>query len=141
MINKHHAMFEYIKQYMPDYLTFNTVVEHSGQTGIENVFSDNMIKRYFGGAMREYTFAIIQVRQYDTGVSEPSINAEEIFDVEEFMRWIDQQQIRKNYPDFGERCRILKIENLQNMPNMAGTDEQGLAKYMFQCKVTYYEAI
>jgi hypothetical protein len=35
---------------------------------------------------------------------------------------------------------VLKIESLQNMPNLADVNiEDGIAKYILQCKVTYYE--
>lgn len=47
---------------------------------------------------------------------------------QEFMDWIEEQNREKNYPDFGEQCQIKKIENLQNMPNLATVDwENALA--------------
>ena len=54
--------------------------------------------------------------------------------------WIEGQNQQKIYPDFGNNCRIEKIEVLQNMPNLAGINAKaGLAKYMIQGRVVYME--
>ena len=59
---------------------------------------------------------------------------------QEFMDWIDEQDRKKSYPDFGDKCQVKKIENLQNMPNLATVDwENMLAQYMLQCRVIYFE--
>lgn len=56
------------------------------------------------------------------------------------MDWVDQKNRAKEYPDFPDTCEIQKIETLQNMPNLAGVNmEQTMARYMFQCRVTYFE--
>lgn len=142
MINKHEAMFEFIKQYVPFYLTFNTVLEDIGQTALQSVYSDESVMTYIDGSSdKEYIFAIIQIKQYDTGITDPPINVAEIFDIEVFMDWLNEQNKIGNFPDFGEKCTIYSIENLQNMPNLAGISEQGEAKYMFQCKVNYRQEL
>ena len=59
---------------------------------------------------------------------------------QEFIDWIDERDKKKNYPDFGDKCQIKKIENLQNMPNLASVDwENMIAQYMLQCRVIYFE--
>ena len=66
-------------------------------------------------------------------------NAQAMYDVQKYMDWIDAQNKARNFPNF-EGCKVLSIENLQNEPNFAGTNESGdVAKYMFQCRVRYYE--
>lgn len=137
-MNKHQAMFDFIMQYNAFPLTFNFTGESTGDTSLNTVYSDTEIKRYFGGSQKEYIFAIKQMKEYSTGVMIPPVNAEVLESVQGFMDWIDQQDRLKNYPDFGANCKIQKIENLQNMPNVAGTDE-ATAQYMFQCRVLYYE--
>ena len=74
--------------------------------------------------------------QQDSGTSD--INALQMFDVDKFMFWIDEQNEKKNFPNFGN-TKIISIENLQNQPNFAGVNEAGnVAKYMFQVRVKYY---
>lgn len=47
----------------------------------------------------------------------------------------------KNYPEFPDNCQIKEMETLQNMPNLAGINaEEGLARYMVQCRLIYFES-
>ena len=56
------------------------------------------------------------------------------------MDWLDEQNRQKIFPDFGEDCEVEKIENLQNMPNLAGINaEESLARYMLQGRILYRE--
>ena len=65
--------------------------------------------------------------------------AEQMQEAQKFMEWIDQQRKARNFPDF-EGCKVLSIENLQNMPNLAGVNAAGnVAKYICQCRVRYYK--
>ena len=58
---------------------------------------------------------------------------------QKFMEWVEKQNAIKNYPDF-EGCRVKKIENLQNMPNLATVDwENKVAQYQIPCRVLYFE--
>ena len=57
-----------------------------------------------------------------------------------FMDWLEEQNKKRNYPEFPNNCQMKKIENLQNMPNLAGVNaKEGLAWYMLQCRVVYFE--
>ena len=90
-----------------------------------------------GNKTKAYTFAITVFKSLSADVAEE--NKENLKAVQEFMDWIDEQENEKNYPHF-ENAIVRKIENLQNAPQMSGYDEKNnLAKYMFQCKVTYKE--
>ena len=58
-----------------------------------------------------------------------------------FMDWVDDQNKKKNYPEFPDNCQIKEMETLQNMPNLAGINaEEGLARYMVQCRLIYFES-
>ena len=140
-INKHEKMWEYLMQYpeMYQYLKFNTVDSVPGETSVSTSYSESWEKKYYRGhGIKRYDFAVILIRQFDTGTS--NVNIYEIFDVQKFMEWIEEQNRIRNFPDFGIDTEILSIENLQNMPNLAGIDnDAAAAKYMFQCRVRYYE--
>ena len=138
--NKHQAMWEYLTTYpgLQSYLKFNTVDSIPDETSISTVFGEEWETKYTRGhGIKRYDFAIIAMKLHDTGTS--NLNIEEMFNVEKFMDWIELQNKNKNFPYFGENLKILSIENLQNMPNLAGVDTDGsVAKYMFQCRVRYY---
>lgn len=138
--NKNIAMLEYLRQYpgLQSFLYFNSMVDQIGNTAVQTVYGEQWEKKYIHGhGVKQWDFAIVKIAPADTGTSET--NADETQAVQDFMDWIDAQEEAGNYPVF-EGCKVLSIENLQNMPNFAGIDNnEGTAKYMFQCRVRYYE--
>ena len=140
MDNKNIAMLEYLRQYpgLQSFLYFNSMVDQIGNTAVQTVYGETWEKKYVRGhGIKQWDFAVVKIAQADTGTSD--INADETQAVQDFMDWIDAQNKAKNFPVF-DGCEILSIENLQNMPNFAGIDNnEGTAKYMFQCRVRYYQ--
>lgn len=139
-MNKNDAMIEYLSQY-PDiqsFLYFNSSVDQSGHTSVATSYGEKWEKRYVGGhGIKNYDFALVMHQPQDDGTTKTNANA--MYDVQKFMDWIDEQNRARNFPAF-DGCQMLSIQNLQNMPNFAGTDQGGkTAKYMFQCRVRYYE--
>lgn len=139
-MDKHEAMYNYIKQYPDTYgmLSFIFSNAYEGNTSFVPVVNDAVISTdILGNKTKAYTFAITVFKSLSADVAEE--NKENLKAVQEFMDWIEEQENKKNYPHF-ENAIVRKIENLQNAPQMSGYDEKNnLAKYMFQCKVTYKE--
>lgn len=140
MDNKNTAMLAYLRQYpgLRSFLYFNSMVDQIGNTAVQTVYGEAWEKKYVRNhGIKQWDFAVVKIAQADTGTSD--INADETQAVQDFMDWIDAQNKSQNFPVF-DGCKILSIENLQNMPNFAGIDNnEGAAKYMFQCRVRYYE--
>lgn len=140
MDNKNTAMLEYLRQYpgLQSFLYFNSMVDQIGNTGVQTVYGEAWEKKYLHGhGIKQWDFAVVKIAQADTGTSD--INADETQAVQDFMDWIDEQNKAENFPDFSPG-KVLSIQNLQNMPNFAGiNNDEGTAKYMFQCRVRYYE--
>lgn len=140
MDNKNTAMLEYLRQYpgLQSFLFFNSMVDQIGNTSVQTVSGETWEKKYVRGhGIKQWDFAVAKIAQADTGTSD--INADETQAVQDFMDWIDEQNKAGNFPDFSP-SKVLSIQNLQNMPNFAGIDNnEGTAKYMFQCRVRYYE--
>lgn len=140
MDNKNIAMLEYLRQYpgLQSFLYFNSMVDQIGNTAVQTVYGETWETKYVRGhGIKQWDFAVVKIAQADTGTSD--INADETQAVQDFMDWIDEQNRLKNFPDFSPN-RVISIENLQNMPNFAGIDNnEGAAKYMFQCRVRYYQ--
>lgn len=139
MENYNKAIMDYLSTY-PDIKTFpffNSSTETIGNTSIVTNYGNTWVKRYKGNhGIKSYDFAIVYMGQQDSGTSD--INANEMFNAEKFMLWIEQQNQNKNFPDFSN-AQVLSIENLQNQPNFAGVNEAGnVAKYMMQIRVKYY---
>lgn len=140
-VNKNEKMWEYLRHYpkLEDFLRFNSTLSDDGAASIQTDHSETWEKRFLHGhGIKRYDFTLIMIKQFDTGTS--MININELFDVEEFMKWIDEQNRLRNYPDFGDDVKILSVENLQNMPTLAAVDnDTATAKYMFACRVRYAE--
>ncbi|MEG2295434.1 MAG: hypothetical protein RSB96_01675 [Oscillospiraceae bacterium] len=139
MINKHEVMQNYLSDAIKEFLHFNSVIETENHASLNPIFSEYDRKIYTNGdRVRSYDFGITIIKPHDQGTN--TINTDSIFDVEGFMKWVALQNKRNNLPNFGKDCTVMQIENLQDMPNLAGTNEdQTLCKYMFQCRVIYLQ--
>ena len=137
-MSKHEAMVEYLKQYpgLTSFLYFNTAANVAGNISVQTVYSDEWEEQDITGhGTKRYDFAIIFMAPQDPGTSRN--NVVQMEDAQAFMDWIQEEDEQKNYPYF-EDCEVYSIENLQNMPNLATANDK-VAKYMFQCRVRYYE--
>ena len=118
---------------------FNFSTTDENDTVIAPIVSDYAVKKYVDGtSVRQYDFAVIQYRKYNSEVPNVTENVETIFDVEKAMAWIEEQNRNRNFPEFPDGCVITKVENLQDMPEVAGINETN-AKYMFSCRISYVE--
>ena len=116
---------------------FNFSPESRDNISIITRYADKIVKSYItGDEEREYGFAIIIVKQYSTDSDD--LNLEAMNFAQAFMEWLDEQNKNKVFPDFGTSCEVEKIENLQNMPNLAGVNaKEGFARYMIQGRILY----
>ena len=140
-MTKYEGLVTFLKQYPPlnEILYFNKTQEIADTSSVNTVYSDYAVQEYTcGNSDREFVFAIKQMKQYDSAGTS-GINRQTMEEVQAFMDWIDEQNKKRNFPQFPDNCFVYKIENLQNMPEIAGTNDQGLAEYMFQCRVCYTE--
>lgn len=126
------------------YLKLNAVSTEAGEHAINtvpsgsSVYNDIGIVEYVDGtAKREYTFALVMIADWSDGFD--NVNAEANRLGESWVDWV-ASQYPDNVPDFGDKTSISKIEPLYNMPSLAMVyQEDSLAKYMFQAKITYTE--
>lgn len=141
MKGKTKAVVEWLKTY-PDlggYLKLNATELNAGERTINTVYNDSKVKEFINGTVeRQYTFALVMVCGWSSGFDAVNEEAEEWG--EEWLDWCDAQFKAGNVPDFGEKCTIRAIESLQNIPSLAATyQEEQLARYMFQARITYWE--
>lgn len=142
-MTKHDAMKEYfepkVAEMVGDILNFNFSPESKDSVAFITNYSDKVRKKYIRiGAEKEYGFTIVITKEYSTETDD--LNLEAMNFAQAFMEWLDEQNKAKNYPEFPDNCEIKKMENLQNMPNLAGINaEESLARYMIQCRIIYFE--
>ena len=142
-MSKHDAVKAYfvskVKELAGSMLNFNFSPESPNSISLLTNYSDKVRKKYItGDALKEYGFSIIIVKEYSS--ESDDLNLEAMNFAQTFMEWLEDQNEKKEYPDFGENCTIEKMENLQNMPNLSGVNyEAGLARYMIQVRIIYTE--
>lgn len=142
-MTKHEAVKRYfepkVEELAGTLLNFNFSPEAVDSISLITNYSDKVKKKYITGKVqKEYGFSIIIVKAYSSELDD--LNLEAMNFTQAFMDWLDEKNDKKEYPDLGENCTVEKIENLQNMPNLAGVNyEAGLARYMIQARIIYTE--
>lgn len=142
-MTKHDAVKEFFEpkviELAGSVLNFNFSPEAADSISIITNYSDHVVKRYITGAVqKQYGFTVIIVKAYSDSADD--LNLEAMNFAQAFMDWLDEKNRNKEYPDFGEACTVDGMENLQNMPNLAGINaKEGLARYMLQCRILYTE--
>ena len=142
-MTKHDAIKAYfgdkVAELAQDVPGFNFSPGYPGAVAIVTDYSDKVRKKYIRvGADKEYGFSIILTKEYSTDMD--ALNLEAMNFAQAFMDWLEIQDKKGIYPEFPDGCQIKKMECLQNMPNLAGINaKEGLARYMIQCKITYFE--
>lgn len=140
-MTKHEIMVEYvqdkIKELCDSILTFNFADGKATSVSFLTNYAGKIVKKYVRAADKEYGFTILLTWYYSEETDDINMQAMNLG--QKFMEWVEEQNAIKNYPDF-EGCRVKKIENLQNMPNLATVDwENKVAQYQIPCRVLYFE--
>lgn len=134
------ALMEWLEgmPFLTDRLYFDFLGGHHGSCAVSPLSENAVVKRYINGdKIRQYTFALQVMLQVSDATDD--VNTENMFALRKWQEWIEEQEAQKNYPDFGERCSDYQVENLNNMPNRAMWYDNGLVKYQFFAKITYFE--
>lgn len=138
--DKNNALQEWLSAspYATD-IYFNFSPAEAGVTNVATVSGDKVLQWYMGGyAKKSYDFGVIQYLAVNTDIPNSTDNTGAMTRVEAFMNWVTEQDKLHNYPDFGEGAEIYRVEVLNSRPIVAGQDDE-VAKYQFECRVTYIE--
>lgn len=141
-MTKHEIMVAYVKDKVRELcnsiLTFNYADGEAHSVSFLTNYSGRIVKKYIRAADKEYGFTILLTWHYSDELDDMNMQAMNLG--QQFMEWIEGQNREKNFPDFGSNCQVKKIENLQNMPNLATVDwENKVAQYQIPCRVLYFE--
>ena len=137
--NKHDAVINWLFQNEDiKRVYFNFSDTKDGNVVLATQSGNSKLKTYTDGSMlKGYDFSLIQYKPLNTVDVNSNENAEIMFDAEQLMEWIEEQEETKNYPRF-PGCVVIKVENMHNMPQVAGMNDTE-AKYLFSCRITYLE--
>lgn len=141
-MTKHEVMKAYVGEKVMELsdrlVSFNFADDSPDAISFLTNYSDKIVKKYVRAADKAYGFTILITWHFSTETDDLNLQAMNF--AQEFMDWIDEQNRKKAFPDFGDGCQVKKIENLQNMPNLAAVDWENMkAQYMIQCRVLYFE--
>lgn len=128
---------EWLKQYKPigSWLYFNSTPVELGVTSM-NTLPSSQTREYIDGSKKvTLLFTIRMVKSYDEGTSD--VNMEELSEVCRFSEWIKEQNDTHNYPDFGDRRTVTKVEVLSTVPSLAIDRASQLAQYSFNAQLIY----
>ena len=96
---------------------------------------------------KRYTFTIIDYKSiaYQAIPNSPTLmneNVQELFETQEIIDWIEEQEKLHNYPNFGTECEIEEMHTLTENPNLNGVDTSvspALAKYSMSIQIDYID--
>lgn len=119
------------------YLKLNAISSESGDASLDTVYNDAKVQDYIDGrALREYTFALVMMADWSDGFDATNSEANRLS--ESWIDWVDSQ-FPDNVPEWPGAI-FQSIESIYNVPSLAAVyQDESLAKYMFQAKITYIE--
>ena len=141
IVNKDEILYSWLiagfETAYPTTFEFLQMFEH--QRAVVPMSDVRAVRPYINGdAVKQYDFMLQLAFSVSDDIGSTK-NIDNMFAARKWQAWIDEQQQLGNYPDFGEKCSQYKLENLSNMPTMAGRQEDGMAKYQFPARLTYLE--
>lgn len=152
MVDKTKAVIEYLLtcpglQDSPLYFNFVNASDEDKQFATTG--NDKRIHQPFidGSVLKRFTFTIIDYRSVAyqelpklfIGTNE---NLEEYLNVQTIIDWITEQNLIRNFPNFGEDCIIDNIATITDNPNLNGVDtnvKPALAKYSISIQIDYLD--
>jgi hypothetical protein len=151
-MDKNQAMIDYLNTcpaIRDNPLFFNFINAKEDNKQLITLANDKTLNTHYidGSVLKRYTLTIIDYKSivYQAipklvGYSDK--NVEEMFDVQQLMDWVTEQDKARNFPDFGENCVVESIKTVTENPNLNGVDSSvspAQAKYSFSIQVEYMD--
>lgn len=140
MVNKYQAIIEWLKEYVPlnQWIYFNVTIAETDILSVSSVQSQRVLEEFIDGSKRvEFLFGIALAKEFDNGTSD--INLEAYQEFENISTWIETQNEEENYPDFGEGITIESVEVLETAPSITVDNQNSIARYQGQYKITFIQ--
>lgn len=152
MVDKNQAIIDYLItcpaiQSNPLYFNFISAKDKSKQ--LITSANERVLDRTYidGSVLKTYTATIIDFRAmaYKAVVKQLGYsdeNIEDMWNVQDLINWISEQDELHNYPDFGDDCVVEEIRTTTENPVLDGIDTSTtppLAQYSFTIEVKYLD--
>ncbi|MBQ3006753.1 MAG: hypothetical protein IJD78_04240 [Clostridia bacterium] len=136
-MDKNKAVFEWIKKCpVFERLYFNFGTADAGTSTFIPLPVDRTVRKdIFDNEVKQYDFAVSSFSFVDDATFDGSENIEGMAFLQQLTEWIETQNKKHDFPDFGEKCFVEKIEAVQNIP--ASLRMQNISKYLSQYRITY----
>lgn len=149
-IDKNQAVIDFLltcPAIQNSYLYFNFTQAEDNNKQIVTLANEKALHKAFidGSVEKQYTFTLIEFKAMTPKpIVEGKVdeNVDDMFQVQELIDWVTEQDDLKNYPNFGETCLIDSIKALTDNPNLNGIDSSiapALAKYSVSIQINYLD--
>lgn len=151
-VDKNQAIIDFLNQCpsIRDNPTFfNFINAKNDNKQILTTGNDKIIDKPFidGSVQKRFTFTIIDYKSvaYTAIVKAAGYsneNVEDLLDTQGIIDWVTEQDLNRNYPNFGDDCVIDDIRALTDNPNLNGVDTSvtpALAKYSISIQINYID--
>lgn len=149
-IDKNQAVIDFLltcPAIRDSYLYFNfTSAEDSNKQIVTQGNEKSLDRTYIDGSVeKRYTFILIEFKAM---TPKPVVegrtdeNVDNMFQVQELIDWVTEQNLQSNYPDFGSDCEISRMRALTDNPKLNGIDSgvsPALAKYSVSIQIDYLD--
>lgn len=138
-MNVYKVINDWLKQYEPigSWLYFNSTPVELGVTSM-NTLPSSQTKKYVDGSKKVILlFTINMIKEFDEGTSD--VNMDVLDEVCQFAEWIKEQNESLNYPVFGDKMKVQKVEVISTVPSLAVNKVALLAQYSFNARLEYLD--
>lgn len=138
-MNVYKVINDWLKQYEPigSWLYFNSTPVELGVTSM-NTLPSSQTKKYVDGSKKVILlFTINMIKEFDEGTSD--VNMDVLDEVCQFAEWIKEQNESLNYPVFGDKMKVQKVEVISTVPSLAVNKVALLAQYSFNAQLEYLD--
>lgn len=151
-VDKNQAVIEYLLQcpaIRDNPLFFNFINAKDDNKQIVTTANDKVINRKFidGSVQKRFTFTLMDYKSVAyTAIAKvagyANENVEDMLDTQGIIDWVTEQEVIRNYPDFGTNCVIDSVQALTDNPRLNGVDTSitpALAKYSISIQIDYMD--
>ena len=136
MNNRHRATWDWLQKcpHIQD-LFFNAAQAGDGNTQLFP--SEDVLETYLdGSSLRRYKCALTRFMEISFDPNDLS-NIQDAVDMDRLGEWIEEQNERRNFPEFPDGCAINEITVDANESGYLAMLDAGIAKYMLQFNIEY----
>lgn len=121
---------------LDEFLKMNAILTEDGDASLTTVYGDAKGMPFIDGTARhQFTFGLRMMLPWSDGYDPTNAQAERL--IERWRDWVDEQ-FPANIPDW-PGAEIDAIESLYDVPAVTVYQDDSLAEYNFQARITYIE--